>query len=47
MIMFELKYLFFFRANYYFEKILLEIEDSFKTRTMVRAVNLYWKVKIL
>lgn len=36
-----------FYANYYFEKILLEIEDSFKTRTMVRAVNLYWKVKRL
>ena len=45
MIMFGLKYLFIFRANYYFEKILLEIEDSFKTRTMVRAVNLYWKIR--
>ncbi|KLE02158.1 hypothetical protein AA20_01245 [Aliarcobacter butzleri L348] len=43
--MFELKYLFIFRANYYFEKILLEIEDSFKTRTKVRAVNLYWKTR--
>ena len=30
-----------FYANYYFEKILLEIEDSYKTRTMVKAVNLY------
>lgn len=33
-------------ANYYFEKILLEIENSFKTRAMINAVNLYWKIKI-
>lgn len=32
-------------ANYYFEKILLEIENSFKTRTMINAVHLYWKIK--
>lgn len=34
-----------FYANYYFEKILLEIEDSYKTRTMVKAVNLYWRIR--
>ena len=33
-------------ANYYFEKILLEIENSFKTRAMINAVRLYWKIKI-
>lgn len=32
-------------ANTYFEKILLKIENSFKTRTMVKAVNLYWKIR--
>ncbi len=32
-------------ANYYFEKILLEIEDSYKTRTMIKAVNLYWRIR--
>lgn len=32
-------------ANYYFEKILLKIENSYKTRTMIKAVNLYWKIK--
>lgn len=30
-------------ANTYFEKILLEIESSLKTKAMVRAVKLYWK----
>ncbi|MDK2062782.1 DUF1353 domain-containing protein [Aliarcobacter butzleri] len=34
-----------FYANYYFEKILLEIENSFKTRAMIKAVNLYWKIR--
>lgn len=33
-------------ANEYFEEILLTIENSFKTRAMVRAVKLYWKFKI-
>lgn len=33
------------RANSYFEKILLEIEDSLKTRAMINAVFLYWKFK--
>lgn len=33
-------------ANEYFEDILLRIENSFKTRVMVRAVKIYWKVKI-
>lgn len=33
-------------ANYYFEKILLEIENSFKTRAMINALRLYWKIKI-
>ena len=33
-------------ANEYFEEILLTIENSFKTRVMVRAVKIYWKVKI-
>ncbi len=33
-------------ANDYFEEILLQIEDSFKTRTMIKAVRLYWKIKI-
>lgn len=33
-------------ANSYFEKILLKIESSFKTKTMVTAVNIYWKLKI-
>lgn len=32
-------------ANSYFEKILLEIEDSLTTRTMIKAVNLYWKFR--
>ena len=32
-------------ANEYFEEILLTIENSFKTRVMVRAVKLYWKIK--
>lgn len=30
-------------ANYYFEKILLQIENSLKTRIMIIAVKLYWK----
>uniref|UniRef100_UPI004047EA94 DUF1353 domain-containing protein n=1 Tax=Aliarcobacter sp. TaxID=2321116 RepID=UPI004047EA94 len=34
------------RANYYFEKILLQIEDSLVTRTMVKSVNMYWKFKV-
>jgi hypothetical protein len=33
-------------ANNYFEEILLQIENSFKTRVMVRAVKFYWRVKI-
>lgn len=33
-------------ANDYFEKILLEIEDSYKTRIMILAVKIYWKLKI-
>jgi hypothetical protein len=33
-------------ANDYFEEILLQIENSFKTKVMVRAVKLYWRVKI-
>ena len=33
-------------ANNYFEEILLQIENSLNTRNMVRAVKLYWKVKI-
>ena len=32
-------------ANEYFEEILLTIENSFKTRAMVRAVKLYWRFK--
>lgn len=30
-------------ANSYFEKILLQIEDSRKTKAMIKAVDLYWK----
>lgn len=33
-------------ANDYFEEILLQIEDSFKSKTMIKAVRLYWKIKI-
>jgi hypothetical protein len=33
-------------ANNYFEEILLQIENSFKTKVMIRAVKFYWKVKI-
>ena len=32
-------------ANDYFEEILLQIEDSFKSKTMIKAVRLYWKIK--
>jgi len=31
-------------ADEMFEKLLLEIEDSFKTRVMIRAVKLYHKI---
>ena len=33
-------------ANNYFEEILLQIENSLNTRNMVRAVKLYWSIKI-
>ena len=31
-------------ANTYFENIMLEIENSLKTRLIVRSVKLYWKI---
>lgn len=33
-------------ANDYFEEILLHIENNIKSRVMVKAVKLYWKMKI-
>jgi len=32
-------------ADVWFEKLLLEIEDSFKTRAMIRAVKLYHRLR--
>lgn len=32
-------------ANEYFKEILLEIENSFITKSMVKAVNLYWRTR--
>lgn len=36
----------FITCIFYFEEILLQIENSLNTRNMARAVKLYWKFKI-
>ena len=33
-------------ANKIFKEILLEIENSFVTKSMVKAVNIYWEIKL-
>ena len=33
-------------ANEYFEEILLQIDNSLKSKVMIGAVRLYWKIKI-
>jgi hypothetical protein len=32
-------------ANEYFEEILLQIDNSLKSKVMIGAVKLYWKIK--
>lgn len=32
-------------ANEYFEEILLQIDNSLKSKVMIGAVRLYWKIK--
>lgn len=32
-------------ANYFYEEIMLEIEDNRKTKKMIKAVKMYWKYR--